>query len=259
MPRHPDRRRQRDGASRRELSGLDDDGSTRSTSALSMPAFCGGEPARRHPVRVGGWCCRMSRPLLGSASSSAAGPNGSGKTTLLRAILGLVRPTPGDPGHDRPPARGNPATAICRKASARSPICGPWPGFRRQRGQGQRWGSPHPDRRRSRRRRRGARIVERGGDWPSVPGRGAVGRRTAAADAGAGLARQAPACSCSTSRWSTSTRDISRSSSSSSAISQRLGIAVLFSAHELNPLLDALDRVLYLGGGRRRSAPWTRS
>ncbi len=29
-----------------------------------------------------------------------------------------------------------------------------------------------------------------------------------------------------------------------------LGIAVLFSAHELNPLLGALDRVLYLGGGR---------
>jgi len=28
-----------------------------------------------------------------------------------------------------------------------------------------------------------------------------------------------------------------------------LGIAVLFSAHELNPLLGALDRVLYLGGG----------
>jgi zinc/manganese transport system ATP-binding protein len=29
-----------------------------------------------------------------------------------------------------------------------------------------------------------------------------------------------------------------------------LGIAVLFSAHELNPLLGTLDRVLYLGGGR---------
>jgi zinc/manganese transport system ATP-binding protein len=29
-----------------------------------------------------------------------------------------------------------------------------------------------------------------------------------------------------------------------------LGIAVLFSAHELNPLLGALDRVLYLGGGQ---------
>lgn len=28
-----------------------------------------------------------------------------------------------------------------------------------------------------------------------------------------------------------------------------LGIAVLFSAHELNPLIGAIDRVLYLGGG----------
>ncbi len=32
-------------------------------------------------------------------------------------------------------------------------------------------------------------------------------------------------------------------------VQRQLGIAVLFSAHELNPLLGALDRVLYLGGG----------
>src|SRR6185437_13160035 len=30
----------------------------------------------------------------------------------------------------------------------------------------------------------------------------------------------------------------------------RLGLTVLFSAHELNPLLGAVDRVLYLGGGK---------
>ncbi len=28
-----------------------------------------------------------------------------------------------------------------------------------------------------------------------------------------------------------------------------LGLTVLFSAHDLNPLLAAMDRVLYLGGG----------
>ena len=33
------------------------------------------------------------------------------------------------------------------------------------------------------------------------------------------------------------------------SLQMELGIAVLFSAHELNPLLGALDRVLYLGGG----------
>ena len=33
-------------------------------------------------------------------------------------------------------------------------------------------------------------------------------------------------------------------------LQQELGITVLFCAHELNPLLGALDRVLYLGGGR---------
>jgi zinc/manganese transport system ATP-binding protein len=33
------------------------------------------------------------------------------------------------------------------------------------------------------------------------------------------------------------------------SLQKELGIAVLFSAHEINPLLDALDRVLYLGSG----------
>ncbi|HWU00970.1 MAG TPA: ATP-binding cassette domain-containing protein, partial [Terriglobales bacterium] len=33
-------------------------------------------------------------------------------------------------------------------------------------------------------------------------------------------------------------------------VQQRLDIAVLFSAHELNPLLPAIDRVLYLGKGQ---------
>ena len=34
------------------------------------------------------------------------------------------------------------------------------------------------------------------------------------------------------------------------SLQTELGITVLFSAHELNPLLGALDRVLYLGGGQ---------
>jgi zinc/manganese transport system ATP-binding protein len=33
-------------------------------------------------------------------------------------------------------------------------------------------------------------------------------------------------------------------------LQRELNIAVLFSAHEINPLLGALDRVLYLGGGQ---------
>jgi len=33
------------------------------------------------------------------------------------------------------------------------------------------------------------------------------------------------------------------------SLQRQLGVTVLFSAHELNPLLGALDRVLYLGGG----------
>ena len=39
------------------------------------------------------------------------------------------------------------------------------------------------------------------------------------------------------------------SSKSLGRAQQELGITVLFTAHELNPLLGAIDRVLYLGGG----------
>ena len=34
-----------------------------------------------------------------------------------------------------------------------------------------------------------------------------------------------------------------------------LGVAILFSAHELNPLVNAIDRVLYLGGGEAVIGP----
>ena len=34
-----------------------------------------------------------------------------------------------------------------------------------------------------------------------------------------------------------------------------LGLTVLFSAHELNPLLGAMDRVLYLGRGQAALGP----
>jgi zinc/manganese transport system ATP-binding protein len=39
------------------------------------------------------------------------------------------------------------------------------------------------------------------------------------------------------------------------AVQSELGIAVLFSSHELNPLLGVLDRVLYLGHGKAALGP----
>jgi zinc/manganese transport system ATP-binding protein len=38
-------------------------------------------------------------------------------------------------------------------------------------------------------------------------------------------------------------------------ICERLKVAILFSAHELNPLVNAIDRVLYLGGGEAVIGP----
>lgn len=39
------------------------------------------------------------------------------------------------------------------------------------------------------------------------------------------------------------------------ALQKELGFTALFSAHEINPLLGALDRVLYLGGGKAALGP----
>ncbi|NVN13864.1 ABC transporter ATP-binding protein, partial [Nguyenibacter vanlangensis] len=39
------------------------------------------------------------------------------------------------------------------------------------------------------------------------------------------------------------------------AIRSRLGIAVLFSTHDLNPLLGVMDMVLYVGRGAARLGP----
>jgi zinc/manganese transport system ATP-binding protein len=40
-----------------------------------------------------------------------------------------------------------------------------------------------------------------------------------------------------------------------SRISKEQGVAILISAHEMNPLLRAMDRVVYLAGGRAASGP----
>jgi zinc/manganese transport system ATP-binding protein len=39
------------------------------------------------------------------------------------------------------------------------------------------------------------------------------------------------------------------------ALQKELGFTALFSAHEINPLLGAIDRVLYLGGGKAALGP----
>ncbi|PLZ00824.1 ABC transporter ATP-binding protein [Burkholderia sp. WAC0059] len=182
------------------------------------------------------------------------GPNGAGKTTLMRAVLGLVPASRGtirvlgEPvtGGSR---RGNPA--IGYMPQTRTALAG-----RRVRGRdfvamaadGHRWGLPHES---AATRADVARVLD-------LVGASALGERPLSELSGGERQRlllaqcllgkpkllllDEPLISLDPNRQRGVVELVRR-------VQRELGIAVLFSAHELNPLLDALDRVLYLGNG----------
>ncbi|RQS05214.1 ABC transporter ATP-binding protein [Burkholderia sp. Bp9002] len=178
------------------------------------------------------------------------GPNGAGKTTLMRAVLGLV---PVADGALRvggtPVARGNPS--IGYMPQIRSGLAS-----RRMRGydfvamaaDGHRWGLPHAS---AATRRDVDRVLE------LVDGR-ALARRPLSELSGGERQRlllaqcllgspgllllDEPLISLDPNHQRGVVELVRR-------VQRELGITVLFSAHELNPLLNALDRVLYLGNG----------
>jgi zinc/manganese transport system ATP-binding protein len=178
------------------------------------------------------------------------GPNGAGKTTLMRAVLGLV---PAAQGAVRvlgePVVCGNPS--IGYMPQTRSALAG-----RRVRGHdfvamaadGHRWGLPHAS---ATTRAEVARVLE-------LVGAGALAERPLSELSGGERQRlllaqcllgnprllllDEPLISLDPHRQKSVVELVRR-------VQQELGIAVLFSAHELNPLLHALDRVLYLGNG----------
>ncbi|WP_186310817.1 ABC transporter ATP-binding protein [Paraburkholderia sp. BCC1886] len=178
------------------------------------------------------------------------GPNGAGKTTLMRAVLGLV---PAASGAIRvlgqPVERGN--ASIGYMPQTRSALAG-----RRVRGRdfvamaadGHRWGLPHADRSTRADVERvldlvdGRKLAER----PLSELSGGERQRLLLAQCLLGnpklLLLDEPLISLDP-HHQTSVVELVR------RVQQELGIAVLFSAHELNPLLNSLDRVLYLGSG----------
>jgi len=178
------------------------------------------------------------------------GPNGAGKTTLMRSVLGLV---PAASGAVRvlgePVMRGNPS--IGYMPQTRSALAG-----RRVRGRdfvamaadGHRWGLPHAD---AKTRADVERVLELVGGSalaarPLSELSGGERQRLLLAQCLLGNPRllllDEPLISLDPHHQKTVVELVKR-------VQQELGIAVLFSAHELNPLLHALDRVLYLGNG----------
>lgn len=179
------------------------------------------------------------------------GPNGSGKTTLMRAVLGLVPPTRGTIRVlGAPAARGNPAVGYLPQQHSVS-------GGIRLRGRevvatavnGHRPGLPRLPRRD---RERVEETLERVGaselagrplDELSGGERQRLLLAQALVDEPQILLLDEPLI----------TLDLNHQRAVielAKSLESQLGITVLFSAHELNPLLGVIDRVLYLGNGQ---------
>jgi zinc/manganese transport system ATP-binding protein len=178
------------------------------------------------------------------------GPNGAGKTTLMRAVLGLV---PAARGTLRvagePVARGNPAIGYMpqtRSALASRRVRGY--DFVAMAADGHHWGLP----------RTSAAVKEDVARVLDLVGGTALAQRPLSELSGGERQRlllaqcllgapkllllDEPLISLDPHRQRGVVELVRR-------VQRELGITVLFSAHELNPLLNALDRVLYLGSG----------
>jgi zinc/manganese transport system ATP-binding protein len=177
------------------------------------------------------------------------GPNGAGKTTLFRALLGLV---PLAAGRIRvlgePVRRGNPAIGYMpqHRSTNGSRLSGR--DFVASAVNGHRWGLPFAG---AATRREVARVLALvGADElarrPLAELSGGERQRLLLAQALLGQPRllllDEPLISLDP-HHQRGVVELVR------GLQRQLGLTVLFSAHELNPLLGAIDRVLYLGGG----------
>jgi zinc/manganese transport system ATP-binding protein len=184
------------------------------------------------------------------------GPNGAGKTTLMRAVLGLVSPQSGRIAVlGEAPRRGNPGIGYMpqmRRGAAQLGLSG----FELVLGAvgGTRWGWPlatkaDKDTAWAALERVGAADLAR---RPIAQLSGGERQRVLIAQALIGepklLLLDEPLASLDPVHQRgvvELVRDIAR----------ERGIAVLFCAHEINPLLRAVDQVLYLGNGRAAIGP----
>ena len=178
------------------------------------------------------------------------GPNGAGKTTLMRALLGLVPLAAGSLRVlGQPVTRGNPAIGYMPQLRATA-------GIGRLRGwdfvasavNGQNWGLPRAT---AATRTEVARVLalveaEDLAQRPLAELSGGQRQRLLLAQSLLGdprlLLLDEPLISLDPNHQHAMVALVRR-------VQRAAGITVLFTAHELNPLLGALDRVLYLGGG----------
>ena len=178
------------------------------------------------------------------------GPNGAGKTTLFRAMLGLVTPSAGSlQVLGRPAARGAPGIGYMPQARSA-------PGGMRLSGaaflagaiHGERWGLPRLDAAGRADIRRVLDLVGAGG-LASRPLRALSGGERQLLLLARALLGQPRLLLLDEPLLNLDPRHQHGIVALVRQLAQELGVTVLFSAHELNPLLGTIDRVLYLGGG----------
>jgi len=178
------------------------------------------------------------------------GPNGSGKTMLIRAILGLRRAAGGRiTVFDRPVRQGNPAIGYLPQSHTAPPDVGlSGLDILASSVNGHRFGIPIPS---AKGRRDIASALEAvGGESlaarPFSAMSGGQRQRLLIAEALIGRPRllllDEPLISLDQHQQHVIVDLVRR-------LSKQFGLTVLFCAHELNQLLGAIDRVLYLGGG----------
>ena len=180
------------------------------------------------------------------------GSNGAGKTTLMRALLGLLPPREGRVlVLGEPVRRGNPAIGYLPQTRSTAPFRLSGRAFVASALRGHRWGLPWSDAAARREVDRVLGLVDAGAlaDRALDQLSGGERQRLLLAQALLGNPRllllDEPLISLDPHRADAVVSLVRR-------VQQALGITVLFSAHELNPLLPALDQVLYLGGGAAR-------
>ncbi len=184
------------------------------------------------------------------------GPNGAGKTTLMRALLGLLAPRRGTIRmFGEAPDRGNAAVGYLpqmRTLPSNARISG-WD-FVASTYDGHRWGLPLHN---AKAREEIAWALDAVGGLdlarrPLADLSGGERQRLLLGQALMGrpklLLLDEPLMSLDPRRQELVIELVAR-------LHRDLGVTVLFSAHEINPLIGVLDRVLYLGGGGAAIGP----
>jgi zinc/manganese transport system ATP-binding protein len=232
-----------------------------------------GDRSLTSAVQIAGASVRLGgRPIFSEVDLTVGpgefiavlGPNGAGKSTLMRAILGLVELRSGSiTVFGQPPRRG-------RSQIGYLPQRHEFDKGTRVRGvdlvrlglDGERWGVPLPASRAARERRRAER--ERLAEVIELVGASGYARR-AVGELSGGEQQRLLIAQALVPRPSLLILDEPLDAldlpnqASVAALVRRVAsvenVAVLLVAHDINPLLPYLDRVIYLAGGRALAGP----